>query len=106
AGKRVCRLKGGDPMVFGRAAEELEALAAAGLRFEIVPGVSAVEGCAAYAGIPLTARGLARQVVLATGHTDEKTMANLDGVAPGQTLALYMGVAHYEEVGARLIARG
>jgi uroporphyrin-III C-methyltransferase/precorrin-2 dehydrogenase/sirohydrochlorin ferrochelatase len=105
AGKRVCRLKGGDPMIFGRGGEELEALSEAGLRFQVVPGVSAAEGCAAYAGIPLTLRGVAQGVLLATGqtHDDGTTVPEF---RPGQTLALYMGVAQYEEIGAALIAKG
>ncbi len=106
SGKRVCRLKGGDPMVFGRGGEELEALAAAGLRFQVVPGVSAAEGCAAYAGIPLTLRGVSQAVVLTTGHTQGEGAPSLPACRPGQTLALYMGVAQYAEIAAALIAHG
>ena len=106
SGKRVCRLKGGDPLVFGRGGEELEALAAAGLRFQVVPGVSAAEGCAAYAGIPLTLRGVAQAVLLTTGHTQDERGAVLSEFRPGQTLALYMGVAQYAEIAAALIAHG
>ena len=106
AGKRVCRLKGGDPMIFGRGGEELEALAEAGLRFQVVPGVSAAEGCAAYAGIPLTLRGVSHGVLLTTGHTQDERAAALAEFRPGQTLALYMGVAQYSEIGAALIAHG
>jgi uroporphyrin-III C-methyltransferase/precorrin-2 dehydrogenase/sirohydrochlorin ferrochelatase len=106
SGKRVFRLKGGDPMIFGRVGEELEALVAAGLRFQIVPGVSAAEGCAAYAGIPLTLRGLAQTVVLTTGHTQDDDAAPLDLFKPGQTLALYMGVAQYATLGKALIEHG
>jgi len=107
AGKRVCRLKGGDPMIFGRGGEELEALAEAGLKFQVVPGVSAAEGCAAYAGVPLTLRGVTQAVLLATGHTQgaESAVAEAKFV-PGQTLALYMGVAQYAEIAAALVARG
>jgi uroporphyrin-III C-methyltransferase/precorrin-2 dehydrogenase/sirohydrochlorin ferrochelatase len=106
SGKRVCRLKGGDPFVFGRGGEELEALAAAGLRFQVVPGVSAAQGCAAYAGIPLTLRGVAQAVLLTTGQTQDERRAALAEFRPGQTLALYMGVAQYAEIAAALIAHG
>jgi uroporphyrin-III C-methyltransferase / precorrin-2 dehydrogenase / sirohydrochlorin ferrochelatase len=105
AGKRVCRLKGGDPMIFGRGGEEIEALAEAGLRFQVVPGVSAAEGCAAYAGIPLTLRGVSQAVILTTGRTQDDGAA-LAEFRPGQTLALYMGVAQYSEISAALIAHG
>ena len=106
AGQRVCRLKGGDPMVFGRAGEELEALADAGLPFQIVPGVSAVSGCAAYAGIPLTLRGVAQAVLVTTGHTQDHASANLAAFKPGQTLAVYMGVSQFDSIAAELIENG
>src|SRR5690606_10471140 len=106
SGKRVCRLKGGDPMVFGRVGEEIEALVAAGLRFQVVPGVSAAEGCAAYAGIPLTLRGVAHAVLLTTGHAEEHTAAALAEAPVGQTLAFYMGVARYDEIREELLRRG
>ena len=105
AGKRVCRLKGGDPMIFGRGGEEVEALSTAGLPFQVVPGVSAAQGCACYAGIPLTLRGAAQSVVLTTGHT-ERGIAEVAGFSPGQTLVLYMGVAKYPILAQRLIDRG
>jgi len=94
-------------MIFGRGGEELEALAEAGLKFQIVPGVSAAEGCAAYAGVPLTLRGVTQAVLLTTGHTQgsEAAVAGPE-LVPGQTLALYMGVAQYAEIAAALIARG
>jgi uroporphyrin-III C-methyltransferase / precorrin-2 dehydrogenase / sirohydrochlorin ferrochelatase len=106
SGKRVCRLKGGDPFVFGRGGEELEALAEAGLKFQVVPGVSAAEGCAAYAGIPLTLRGVAQAVLLTTGHTRDDGTPTIGEYQPGQTLALYMGVAQYAELADALIAKG
>ena len=106
SGKRVCRLKGGDPMVFGRGGEELEALAAAGLPFQIVPGVSALEGCAAYAGIPLTLRGESRAVVITTGRSKPPASADLASFKPGQTLAVYMAVAKLDGIGGELIRRG
>ena len=105
-GKRVCRLKGGDPMIFGRGGEELEALSAAGLPFQVVPGVSAVAGCAAYAGIPLTLRSVARSVVLTTGHVEDSDRLDLGPLRPDQTLALYMGVAQYGEIAERLMDNG
>lgn len=106
SGKRVCRLKGGDPMVFGRGGEEIEALAEAGLRFQVVPGVSAAQGCAAYAGIPLTLRGVSQAVLLATGHTQDHRIPPPAPFQAGQTFALYMGVAQYAEIAAALIAHG
>ena len=106
SGKRVCRLKGGDPMVFGRAGEELDALVEAGLPFQIVPGVSAVEGCAAYAGIPLTLRGVSRALLITTGHENNDASSDLASFRPGQTLAIYMGVAKYPEIAADLIRLG
>jgi uroporphyrin-III C-methyltransferase/precorrin-2 dehydrogenase/sirohydrochlorin ferrochelatase len=106
SGKHVCRLKGGDPMIFGRAGEELAALAEAGLPFQIVPGVSAVEGCAAYAGIPLTARDEARAVVIATGHTTDHSAADLAAFKADQTLALYMGIANFGPIAKRLFELG
>lgn len=106
SGKRVCRLKGGDPFIFGRGGEELESLANAGLKFQVVPGVSAAQGCAAYAGIPLTLRGVARAVLLATGHTIDDAAPAITSLAPGQTLALYMGVAQYGDISTALIGAG
>ncbi|HEY8518688.1 MAG TPA: siroheme synthase CysG [Gammaproteobacteria bacterium] len=106
SGKRVCRLKGGDPLVFGRGGEELEALAEAGLKFQVVPGVSAAEGCAAYAGIPLTLRGVSHAVLFTTGQTDGPGPDALASFRPGQTLAIYMGVAQYGEIAAELLRHG
>jgi len=107
-GARVVRLKGGDPFVFGRGGEELEALRAEGIRYEVVPGITAANACAAYAGIPLTHRDHAQSVRLVTAHC-EKSADRLDwnGLAQDrQTLAFYMGVAGLERIRDRLVAHG
>lgn len=107
-GARVVRLKGGDPFVFGRGGEELEALKAAGIRFEVVPGITAASACAAHAGIPLTHRDHAQSVRLVTAHC-EKSADRLDWVGLAQdrqTLAFYMGVAGLERIRDRLVAHG
>jgi uroporphyrinogen III methyltransferase / synthase len=110
AGKRVVRLKGGDPFVFGRGGEEAEALRAAGVRFEVVPGITAGIAASAYAGIPVTHRDLASAVAFVTGHEDpEKGEEALDWEAlarfPG-TLVFYMGVKALPRITERLIAAG
>jgi uroporphyrinogen III methyltransferase/synthase len=110
AGKRVVRLKGGDPFVFGRGGEEAEALAAAGVPFEVVPGVTAGVAAPAYAGIPVTHRDAASAVAFVTGHEDpDKPQAALDWGAlarfPG-TLVLYMGIKNLRLIAERLTAAG
>src|SRR5690606_13875315 len=108
AGRRVVRLKGGDPFVFGRGGEELEALRAAGIDYEVVPGITAAAACAAYAGIPLTHRDHAQSVRLVTAHAQEGP-DTLDWPALAQerqTLAFYMGVSRLDTVQAQLIAHG
>ena len=110
AGKRVVRLKGGDPFVFGRGGEEAEALAAAGVPFEVVPGVTAGVAAPAYAGIPVTHRDAASAVAFVTGHEDpEKPESALDWDAlarfPG-TLVLYMGIKNLPLIAERLAAAG
>jgi len=107
AGHRVCRVKGGDPLVFGRGAEEAQALAAEGLPFQIIPGISAAHGCAAYAGIPLTLRGVSRSVTFASARLDNGAQPDWTVLArPGQTLALYMSVGVLDLASQQLIARG
>jgi uroporphyrin-III C-methyltransferase / precorrin-2 dehydrogenase / sirohydrochlorin ferrochelatase len=107
-GRRVVRLKGGDPFIFGRGGEEAEALAQAGVRFEVVPGVTAALACAAQEGIPLTHRAVARTVTFVTGHTQNGTL-ELDFaplVRSRTTLAVYMGVVSLPQLRDGLFAHG
>lgn len=108
SGKRVCRLKGGDPYIFGRGGEEADALAAAGFSCQVVPGITAAAGCAAYSGIPLTHRDLAQSVVLLTAHGKD-SIDQLDWPSLArdrQTLAVYMAVRRFPELMQQLIAHG
>lgn len=106
-GYRVCRLKGGDPLIFGRGGEEANALREAGLPFEIVPGVSAAQGCAASVGIPLTYRGVSSSVTIATGIAEGGAEPDWVSLArPGQTLALYMGVRSLRRITRKLMENG
>ena len=106
-GERVCRLKGGDPFIFGRGGEEAQALADAGLVFQIVPGVSAALGCAAYAGIPLTHRGLSGSVTFATARLEDGQSPDWRTLArSGQTLVLYMSAGTVAETMTQLIEHG
>ncbi len=105
----VVRLKGGDPFVFGRGSEEAEHLHRQGIGFEVVPGVTAASACSAYAGIPLTHRGLSRGVRLVIGHCRDDEPLQLDWrklADPDATLVVYMGLANIEEICAQLIAAG
>ena len=110
AGKRVVRLKGGDPFVFGRGGEEAEALAAAGVDFEVVPGITSAIAAPAYAGVPVTHRGLSTHVTIVTGHEDPakgRTDVDWEALArAGGTLVILMGAARIADIAARLVAGG
>lgn len=103
-GKAVVRLKGGDPLTFGRGGEEMEALAEAGIPFEIVPGVTTPSGIAAYCGVPLTHREFNSMVTFVTGHAPEKI--DWEKVAAAETIVLFMALVQFEEIARRLVAAG
>lgn len=107
--RKIVRLKGGDPVIFGRGSEEALHLAQQGVRFEIVPGITAASACTSYAGIPLTHRGLASSVRFVAGHcrSDQPLDLNWRSLAdPDSTLVVYMGLANLEEIQTQLIKAG
>jgi uroporphyrin-III C-methyltransferase len=106
AGRIVVRLKGGDPFVFGRGGEECQALAEAGVPFDVIPGVTSAVAVPAYAGIPVTHRALARQFTVVSGHTADDCVVDWGSLPRVGTLVFLMGVTRLPEIAAQLVAHG
>lgn len=108
AGKKVCRLKGGDPFIFGRGGEEVEELVKENIPFQVVPGITAAAGCSAYAGIPLTHRDYAQSVQFVTGHCRKGgNSPDWEALAkPNQTLLVYMGLINSADIQSELVKHG
>lgn len=106
-GLTVCRIKGGDPFVFGRGGEELLELRTAGIEAEVIPGITSASGCSTYADIPLTHRGLSQGCTFVTGHAEKSLDVNWDALAQlKHTLVFYMGLTRADEISAKLLAGG
>ena len=106
-GLTVCRIKGGDPFVFGRGGEELLELRTAGIQAEVIPGITSASGCSTYADIPLTHRGLSQGCTFVTGHAEKSLDVNWNALAQlNHTLVFYMGLTRADEIAAKLLAGG
>lgn len=106
-GLTVCRIKGGDPFVFGRGGEELLELRTAGIEAEVIPGITSASGCSTYADIPLTHRGLSQGCTFVTGHAEKSLDVNWDALAQlKHTLVFYMGLTRADEIATKLLAGG
>jgi len=106
-GLTVCRIKGGDPFVFGRGGEELLELRTAGIEAEVIPGITSASGCSTYADIPLTHRGLSQGCTFVTGHAEKSLDVNWSALAQlNHTLVFYMGLTRADEIAAKLLAGG
>lgn len=107
AGLKVCRIKGGDPFVFGRGGEELLELRKAGVEAEVIPGITSASGCSTYADIPLTHRGIAQGCTFVTGHAEKTLDVNWNALAQlNHTLVFYMGLTRASEISEKLLAGG
>ncbi|WP_062064821.1 uroporphyrinogen-III C-methyltransferase [Cellvibrio sp. OA-2007] len=106
-GLTVCRIKGGDPFVFGRGGEELLELRSAGIEAEVIPGITSASGCSTYADIPLTHRGLSQGCTFVTGHAEKSLDVNWNALAQlNHTLVFYMGLTRADEIASKLLAGG